>query len=108
MQQEDVDDLLLGMSSQIAEQEDSIVVEDLQGLHSLHSAGTLWGHVWAEVGRLIPGHSEQTQPHAGHTDHSPGAFTQEHGAGPHVQRGLWQRQGLPGTRTVEVAMLALP
>ncbi|XP_048812014.1 dual oxidase 2 [Lagopus muta] len=30
MQQEDVDDLLLGMSSQIAEQEDSIVVEDLQ------------------------------------------------------------------------------
>ncbi|OXB81937.1 UNVERIFIED_CONTAM: hypothetical protein H355_004020 [Colinus virginianus] len=30
MQQEDVDDLLLGMSSQIAEQEDNIVVEDLQ------------------------------------------------------------------------------
>ncbi|XP_072201624.1 dual oxidase 2 isoform X2 [Excalfactoria chinensis] len=30
MQQEDVDDLLLGMSSQIAEREDSIVVEDLQ------------------------------------------------------------------------------
>uniref|UniRef100_A0A8C9F197 NAD(P)H oxidase (H2O2-forming) n=1 Tax=Pavo cristatus TaxID=9049 RepID=A0A8C9F197_PAVCR len=30
MQQEDVDDLLLGMSSQIAEQEDSVVVEDLQ------------------------------------------------------------------------------
>mgnify|MGYP001866148077 FL=1 len=34
MQQEDVDDLLLGMSSQIAEREDSIVVEDLQGLHT--------------------------------------------------------------------------
>ncbi|XP_021263300.1 dual oxidase 2 [Numida meleagris] len=30
MQQEDVDDLLLGMSSQIAEREDNIVVEDLQ------------------------------------------------------------------------------
>lgn len=51
MQQEDVDDLLLGMSSQIAEQEDSIVVEDLQGRHSEH-----------------------IQPHAGHTDYSLGAF----------------------------------
>ena len=29
-----MDNLLLGMSSQIAEQEDNIVVEDLQGLHS--------------------------------------------------------------------------
>lgn len=53
----DVDNLLLGMSSQIAEQEDNIVVEDLQGLHSpaLQLArrwGTLsWGCVGAEVGR---------------------------------------------------------
>lgn len=31
----DVDNILLGMSSQIAEREDNIVVEDLQGLHSL-------------------------------------------------------------------------
>lgn len=30
-----MDNILLGMSSQIAEQEDNIVVEDLQGLHSL-------------------------------------------------------------------------
>lgn len=29
-----MDNLLLGMSSQIAEREDNIVVEDLQGLHS--------------------------------------------------------------------------
>lgn len=29
---EDVDNLLLGMSSQIAEREDNIMVEDLQGL----------------------------------------------------------------------------
>lgn len=28
-----MDNLLLGMSSQIAEQEDNIVVEDLQGLY---------------------------------------------------------------------------
>lgn len=45
-QADDVDNLLLGMSSQIAEQEDNIVVEDLQGLHSLalhlaHQWGTL-------------------------------------------------------------------
>uniref|UniRef100_A0A8C4UZU8 Tyrosinase n=1 Tax=Falco tinnunculus TaxID=100819 RepID=A0A8C4UZU8_FALTI len=33
-QADDVDNLLLGMSSQIAEQEDNVVVEDLQGLHS--------------------------------------------------------------------------
>lgn len=32
-QAEDMDNLLLGMSSQIAEQEDNIVVEDLQGLY---------------------------------------------------------------------------
>lgn len=32
-QAEDVDNLLLGMSSQIAEREDNIVVEDLQGLY---------------------------------------------------------------------------
>uniref|UniRef100_A0A8C6Z479 Dual oxidase 2 n=1 Tax=Nothoprocta perdicaria TaxID=30464 RepID=A0A8C6Z479_NOTPE len=38
---EDVDNLLLGMSSQIAEQEDNIVVEDLQGLH-YHSAAGVW------------------------------------------------------------------
>lgn len=40
-QAEDVDSLLLGMSSQIAEQEDNIVVEDLQGLScSCASVGT--------------------------------------------------------------------
>lgn len=32
-QAEDVDELLLGMSSQIAEREDNVVVEDLQGLY---------------------------------------------------------------------------
>lgn len=35
VQDVEVDNILLGMSSQIAEQEDNIVVEDLQGLHSL-------------------------------------------------------------------------
>lgn len=44
----DVDNLLLGMSSQIAEREDNIVVEDLQGLHSLALQGTL-------VGKPLPG-----------------------------------------------------
>lgn len=54
-QAEDVDGLLLGMSSQIAEREDNILVEDLQGLHSstpqlAHflrggtlSPGAMWG-----------------------------------------------------------------
>lgn len=31
---QDVDDLLMGMASQIAEKEDNIVVEDLRGFYS--------------------------------------------------------------------------
>jgi len=38
-----------------------------------------------------------------------GPLSQEHGAGPHVQRGLWQRdKACQAPRAVEVAMLALP
>lgn len=54
----EVDNLLLGMSSQIAEREDNIVVEDLQGLHflALHwdTGGTLSVRVGARVGRQVP------------------------------------------------------
>uniref|UniRef100_A0A8D2JBV1 Dual oxidase 1 n=1 Tax=Varanus komodoensis TaxID=61221 RepID=A0A8D2JBV1_VARKO len=38
----DIDDLLLGMSSQIAEREDNIVVEDLRGMGCFGLAGPSW------------------------------------------------------------------
>lgn len=40
----DLDDLIFGMASQIAEREDNIVVEDLRGDYSRNSERFLW--VW--------------------------------------------------------------
>lgn len=62
VQAEDVDGLLLGMSSQIAEREDNILVEDLQGLCSptpqlarFFGGNPLsWGHVGDKEGRQDP------------------------------------------------------
>uniref|UniRef100_A0A3B3VHL9 Dual oxidase 1-like n=1 Tax=Poecilia latipinna TaxID=48699 RepID=A0A3B3VHL9_9TELE len=40
---QDVDELLMGMASQIAEKEDHIVVEDLRGFQFLNCVGQIWG-----------------------------------------------------------------
>lgn len=113
VQAEDVDGLLLGMSSQIAEREDNILVEDLQGLCSPKpqlarffwggtlSPGAMWGT--RRGGRSRPAVS--TQPLArssfspvmrgaeepqGMRSTSLGPSSQGHGGVLYVQQGPWQ------------------
>lgn len=52
----DLDDLIFGMASQIAEREDNIVVEDLRGDYSRNSERFLW--VWETLS--ISCRSDQT------------------------------------------------
>lgn len=63
-----MDNLLLGMSSQIAEQEDNIVVEDLQGLYcscALAGDPPCLNLCWEQGGEAGPTASSiSTQPHA--------------------------------------------
>lgn len=128
----DVDDLLLGMSSQIAEREDNIVVEDLQGLHPLAlQLGNRWGTLsLLGLGRgqggevrpiataistqahaqpsfnLIKGDAEKLQ---GTSSMLLGPSWQGHGDDLLIQHGPWQRdKASPAAVAVGVAPPALP